>query len=148
MPRVENICSDKEQFDMSSSNSMPRANDTIFGPHVFVFDPSMAADVIQEQATAIFKEMEANEFGLQRYAILFKPGSYPVLFDVGFYTSVAGLGINPDDVLITGGANVPAYWMPNRNATCNFWRSFENLAIEASDVTNKTTTIAVSQVRR
>lgn len=35
--------------------------------------------------------------------------------------------------------------MPNRNATCNFWRSYENFAINASDATNKTTTIAVSQ---
>lgn len=35
--------------------------------------------------------------------------------------------------------------MPNRNATCNFWRSFENFAVNASEATNNTTTIAVSQ---
>lgn len=121
------------------------ANATILGPNVFVFDPSMPASAVQAQATDIFRRMESNEFGSERYALLFKPGVYDVLFDVGFYTSVCGLGQNPDDVLIRGGANVPAYWMPNRNATCNFWRSFENLAIEASDATNKTTTIAVSQ---
>ncbi|KAH8897957.1 hypothetical protein GQ53DRAFT_803071 [Thozetella sp. PMI_491] len=121
------------------------ANDSIFGPNVLIFDTSMGTEFIQEQVTAIFKQMEANEFGQQRYAILFRPGCYQVLFDVGFYTSVAGLGQNPDDVLIKGGVNVPAYWMPNRNATCNFWRSFENFAVEASDATNKTTTIAVSQ---
>lgn len=121
------------------------ANTTILGPNVFIFNPQMPAHAVQEQATTIFNQMESNEFGPQRYALLFKPGVYDVLFDVGFYTSVAGLGQNPDDVLIRGGANVPAYWMANRNATCNFWRSFENLAIEASDATNKTTTIAVSQ---
>lgn len=121
------------------------ANATIFGPNVYIFTPHMPADAVQEQATNIFRQMEANEFGPQRYALLFEPGVYNVLFDVGFYTSVAGLGQNPDDVLVRGGVNVPAYWMPNRNATCNFWRSFENLAIEASDATNKTTTIAVSQ---
>lgn len=121
------------------------ANATILGPNVFVFDQSMPASAVQAQATDIFKRMEANEFGAERFALLFKPGVYDVLFDVGFYTSVCGLGRNPDDVLIRGGANVPAYWMPNRNATCNFWRSYENLAIEASDATNKTTTIAVSQ---
>lgn len=121
------------------------ANATIFGPNVYIFTPQMPAGAVQEQATTIFKQMEANEFGPQRYALLFEPGTYNVLFDVGFYTSVAGLGQSPDDVLVRGGANVPAYWMPNRNATCNFWRSFENLAIEASDATNKTTTIAVSQ---
>lgn len=132
---------------MASPTSATVANNTIFGPNVFIFDPSMNAELIQAEATKIFKQMEANEFGQQRYAILFTPGTYSVLFDVGFYTSVAGLGRNPDDVLITGGVNVPAYWMPNRNATCNFWRSFENFAIEASDVTDKITTIAVSQVR-
>lgn len=121
------------------------ANQTIFGPKVFVFNPRMPANEVQKQATDIFRQMESNEFGPQRYALLFEPGFYDVLFDVGFYTSVAGLGRNPDDVLVRGGVNVPAYWMPNRNATCNFWRSFENLAIEASDATNKTTTIAVSQ---
>ncbi|CAN8098214.1 unnamed protein product [Discula destructiva] len=121
------------------------ANATIFGPNVYIFTPQMPAGAVQEQTTTIFKQMEANEFGPQRYALLFEPGVYNVLFDVGFYTSVAGLGKNPDDVLVRGGVNVPAYWMPNRNATCNFWRSFENLAIEASDATNKTTTIAVSQ---
>ncbi|KAK8096998.1 hypothetical protein PG999_012942 [Apiospora kogelbergensis] len=124
---------------------MASANNTLLGPNVYVFDPSMPAGEVQEQATKIFQQMEANQFGPERYALLFKPGTYPVLFDVGFYTSVAGLGQNPDQVRIEGGANVPAYWMPNRNATCNFWRSYENLAIEASDATNKTTTIAVSQ---
>lgn len=126
-------------------SSVDQANQTIFGPNVFVFNPSMNMADIQAKAEAIFKEMEANQFGTQRYALLFQPGTYDVLFDVGFYTSVAGLGQNPDDVLIRGGVNVPAYWMPSSNATCNFWRSFENLAIDASDATNRTTTIAVSQ---
>ncbi|KAI1354455.1 hypothetical protein F5Y01DRAFT_250874 [Xylaria sp. FL0043] len=121
------------------------ANATIFGPNVYVFDPSMPMTAIQDKATTIFKQMEANEFGTERYALLFKPGTYKILFDVGFYTQVAGLGKNPDDVLIDGGVNVPAYWMPHRNATCNFWRTFENFAINASPATNSTTTIAVSQ---
>lgn len=128
------------------AGSASTANKTMFGPNVYVFDPSMPAAEIQAQATAIFQQMESNQFGTERYAFLFKPGTYAnLLFDVGFYTSVAGLGTTPDDVLIVGGVNVPAYWMPNRNATCNFWRSFENFSIEASDATNRTTTMAVSQ---
>ncbi|KAI8958885.1 glycoside hydrolase family 55 protein [Daldinia sp. FL1419] len=127
------------------NNSVAAANATIFGPNVYVFDPQMPAADIQDKVTTIFKQMEANEFGTERYALLFKPGTYNILFDVGFYTQVAGLGLDPDDVLIEGGANVPAYWMPNRNATCNFWRAFENLSINASEATNRTTTIAVSQ---
>lgn len=131
---------------MASQDSITNANTTIFGPYVYVFDPSMPADAVQSRATEIFHKMEANEFSAEGYALLFKPGTYSVLFDVGFYTHVAGLGQNPDDVLINGGVNVPAYWMPNRNATCNFWRSLENLAINASEATHGTTTIAVSQV--
>ena len=121
------------------------ANTTIFGPNVYVFDTTMPAADIQAKATSIFTQMESNQFGTQRYALLFKPGTYNVLFDVGFYTHVAGLGQNPDDVLINGGVNVPAYWMPNMNATCNFWRTYENFSINASSATNSTTTIAVSQ---
>ncbi|KAI1164074.1 hypothetical protein F5B18DRAFT_284829 [Nemania serpens] len=121
------------------------ANGTIFGPNVFVFDPRMPMAAIQDKVTSIFKQMEANEFGTERYALLFKPGTYNILFDVGFYTHVAGLGKNPDDVLIEGGVNVPAYWMPRRNSTCNFWRTLENFTINASPATNNTTTIAVSQ---
>ncbi|KAI0384730.1 glycoside hydrolase family 55 protein [Hypomontagnella monticulosa] len=129
----------------ADNSSITTANATFLGPNVYVFDPRMPAADIQAKVTAIFKQMEANEFSNERYALLFKPGTYNVLFDVGFYTQVAGLGQNPDDVLIEGGANVPAYWMPNRNATCNFWRSFENFSINASQETNNTTTIAVSQ---
>lgn len=121
------------------------ANATIFGPNVFVFNQHMPIVEIQEKVTAIFRQMEANEFGTERYALLFMPGVYNLLFDVGFYTQVAGLGKNPDEVLIEGGVNVPAYWMPHRNATCNFWRTIENLAINASPATHNTTTIAVSQ---
>ncbi|KAI0402706.1 hypothetical protein F4802DRAFT_342320 [Xylaria palmicola] len=124
---------------------VPAANNTIFGPNVHVFDSSMPMAAIQDKVTSIFKRMEANEFGTERYALLFKPGTYNILFDVGFYTQVAGLGRNPDDVLIDGGVNVPAYWMPHRNATCNFWRTLENFAVNASPATNNTTTIAVSQ---
>ncbi|KAI0013878.1 glycoside hydrolase family 55 protein [Xylariaceae sp. FL0662B] len=130
---------------MAEPASVAKANATIFGENVYVFDPTMPAADIQAKATAIFQQMEANQFGSERYALLFKPGIYNILFDVGFYTQVAGLGQNPDDVLIDGGVNVPAYWMPNRNATCNFWRTYENFAINASPATNNTTTIAVSQ---
>jgi hypothetical protein len=122
----------------------PKANSTLFGPNVFVFDPKMPAADIQKIATDIFRKMEANEFGSERYALLFKPGKYDVTFNVGFYTHVAGLGQNPDDVHINGGVNVPADWMPNANATCNFWRSLENFAVTPSS-TKGITRIAVSQ---
>ena len=126
------------------AGSVSAANTTLFGPNVFVFDTNMPAADIQSTATSIFSKMEANQFGSERYVLLFKPGAYSVTFNVGFYTHVAGLGQNPDDVNINGGVNVNAQWMPNANATCNFWRTLENLAITPSS-SKGVTRIAVSQ---
>jgi hypothetical protein len=97
-----------------------------FGPNVLVFDPSMTA--IQSQIDAVFKTQERSQFGPNRYAYLFKPGKYSLDVQVGFYTQVLGLGQSPDDVAITGAVRCKARWM-NGNATCNFWRSVENLSV-------------------
>jgi hypothetical protein len=128
---------------VAQAASITTANATPFGPNVYVFDPSMPAGGIQKVATDIFAKMEANQFGSERYALLFKPGKYDVTFNVGFYTHVAGLGRNPDDVHINGGVHVNAEWMPNANATCNFWRTLENFSVTSSK--KNVTWIAVSQ---
>ena len=125
------------------------ANTTIFGPNVYVFDPAMPASDVERTANDIFKKMESNQFGSERYALLFKPGTYKVDFNVGFYTHVAGLGRNPDDVKIDGALTVNAKWADGK-ALDNFWRTLENLAIiPSSDVPWKNnkgiTRIAVSQ---
>ncbi len=99
------------------------------GPNVIVFDPSMSSAAIQSQLDSIFNQQQSNQFGSQRYALLFKPGSYSGLnAQIGFYTSIAGLGRNPDDVAIHGDVTVDAGWF-NGNATQNFWRSAENLSV-------------------
>ncbi|RKP54471.1 hypothetical protein D7Z26_14080, partial [Cohnella endophytica] len=100
-----------------------------FGKNVYVFDPAMPAADIQTIVTNVFTKQETNQFGPERYALLFKPGTYSTAIRVGFYTHVAGLGKMPDDVNINGGVTVDANWMANHNATQNFWRSIENLAI-------------------
>jgi hypothetical protein len=124
--------------------SISTGNTGMLGPNVYVFDTSMPNADIERTATGIFSKMEANQFGSERYALLFKPGSYKVTFNVGFYTHVAGLGRNPDDVHIDGGVNVNAQWMPGANATCNFWRTLENFAVTPSS-TKGITRVAVSQ---
>jgi hypothetical protein len=129
---------------MPGSAVAAAANTTFLGPNVYVFDPSMPAAEIQSTATRIFSKMESSQFGSGRYALLFKPGKYNVTFNVGFYTHVAGLGQDPDDVQINGGVNVNAQWMPGANATCNFWRTLENFAVTPSS-TKGVTRIAVSQ---
>jgi hypothetical protein len=99
-----------------------------FGPNVLTFDPSMSSSDIQTQVDAIFQTQQSNQFGQQRYALLFKPGTYNANIQVGFYTTVHGLGTTPDSVTITGGVNVTATWFQG-NATQNFWRGIENLAV-------------------
>lgn len=97
-----------------------------FGPNVMIFDSSMAD--IQSRVDAVFDEQEKAQFGPGRFAFLFKPGQYSLDVRVGFYTQVAGLGLTPGDVHVSGAVRSIAKWM-NGNATCNFWRSMENLAI-------------------
>jgi hypothetical protein len=99
------------------------------GANVIVFDPTMSTSTIQNQANTIFRQQESNQFGLQRYVLAFKPGTYNGLnIQVGFYTSVLGLGQNPQDVRINGDITVDAGWF-NGNATQNFWRSVENISL-------------------
>ncbi len=123
--------------------SVSRANKTIFGENVYVFDAEMPADGINHITREVFEKMESNQFASQGYAFLFKPGKYRVNFNVGFYTEVAGLGKNPDDVLIDGGVNINAQWSGGA-ALVNFWRTISNFAVLPS-ATGGTTRIAVSQ---
>ncbi|MGV9850830.1 coagulation factor 5/8 type domain-containing protein [Streptomyces sp. NPDC003442] len=98
------------------------------GPNVQIFDPSMSAQEIQGKLDSVFGEQEKNQFGQARHALLFKPGSYDVKANVGFYTQVAGLGLSPDDTTINGQVHAEADWFDG-NATQNFWRDAENLAV-------------------
>jgi hypothetical protein len=105
------------------------------GPNVSIFDPSMSAATIQSKLTSVFNSQVTNQFGTQRYAMLFKPGTYNVDANVGFYEQVAGLGLTPDSVNINGHVHTEADWWPDgsQNATQNFWRDAENLSVTPSD---------------
>jgi len=102
-----------------------------FGPNTYVFDPSMSSASIQNTLNNVFNTQKVNQFGTQRYALLFKPGTYSVEANIGYYTSIQGLGQNPDDVTINGDVTVDAF-DGTGNATQNFWRSAENMAINPS----------------
>jgi hypothetical protein len=118
-----------------------------FGPNVFVFDPTMASSQVQSQVDAVFATQERNQFGSQRYALLFKPGSYAANVRVGYYTTVAGLGMAPDDATITGTVEANAAW-DGGNATQNFWRSAENLGVVPNGGTEKWAVSQASPFRR
>jgi hypothetical protein len=108
-----------------------QSNTPNFGPNVDIFDPSMSTSSIQSTLDSVFNTQKVNQFGTQRYALLFKPGTYSVEANIGYYTSIQGLGQNPDDVTINGDVTVDAF-DGTGNATQNFWRSAENMAINPS----------------
>jgi hypothetical protein len=110
-----------------------------FGPSVFIFNPSMPTSQIQATVDAIASQQVDNEFGAQRYALLFEPGTYgtatePLDFQVGYYTEVAGLGAAPTDVTINGHIDVYNRCLTPTNciALVNFWRSLSNLTINVT----------------
>ncbi len=104
-----------------------------FGPNVTVFDPSMPASTIQSAVDAVsqVQALPSSQFNTVRHAFLFKPGSYDVDVELGYYTSVAGLGLSPDDVAINGEVRVEGQLQPDGSysALVNFWRSAENLSV-------------------
>jgi hypothetical protein len=99
----------------------------------------MPQSEIQATVDSIASQQVSNQFGTQRYALLFEPGSYgsaadPLTFQVGYYTEVAGLGTSPGDVTINGTIDVYNQCFASNNciALDNFWRSLSNLTINVT----------------
>ncbi len=119
--------------------STPTGGPPNFGPNVYIFNPSMPLSQIQSTVNSIANQQVPNQFGTQRYALLFEPGTYgssanPLNFQVGYYTSVAGLGLSPSDVVINGSIDVYNQCLGANNCTAlvNFWRSLSNLTINVT----------------
>ncbi|WP_328296987.1 discoidin domain-containing protein [Streptomyces sp. NBC_00435] len=116
------------------------------GPNVIVFDPSTPN--IQARLDQVFAQQESAQFGSGRYQFLFKPGTYNGLnAQIGFYTSISGLGLNPDDTTINSDVTVDAGWFGG-NATQNFWRSAENLALNPVNGTDRWAVSQAAPFRR
>jgi hypothetical protein len=82
-----------------------------FGPNVLIFNPGIPLSQIQAAVDAIATQQVSSQFGAQRYALLFKPGTYgssamPLNFQVGYCTTVAGLGLLPTNRVIKGSIDV------------------------------------------
>ncbi|MCE0535313.1 adenylyl cyclase [Kineosporia rhizophila] len=137
-----------------AAEDVPTSDTPDFGPNVKIFDPSTPAGTVQAAFDEAFDAHNVSptaQFGEQRYAFLFKPGTYGrVWANLGFYTSVAGLGQNPDDVTIEGAVNVDSGWNygDTANATQNFWRSVENLSIKPENGTNRWAVSQAAPMRR
>ncbi|HEV2637067.1 MAG TPA: glycosyl hydrolase family 28-related protein [Actinocrinis sp.] len=110
------------------------------GPNVYLITPAMSQTSIQSTLDTIAAQQVSNQFGTQRYAVLFEPGTYgstadPLIFQLGYYTQVSGLGQNPNQVVINGSIDTYNQCIgsqSNCNATDNFWRSVSNLTIDVT----------------
>ncbi len=107
-----------------------------------MFTPRTPQARIQATVNSIASQQISNQFGTQRYALLFEPGTYgtaadPLNFQVGYYTQVAGLGATPGDVVINGSVDVynQCFGPGNCIALDNFWRSLSNLTIDVDNPT-------------
>jgi hypothetical protein len=120
-------------FSQSPVKSLPenfkKYNMPSLGENVFVFDPSMDIKEIQTVIDTIFARQSAprSEFSENRYALLFKQGTYDLDVKVEYYMQVLGLGESPDDVVITG--KVRSNTLHRQSVLVNFWRSVENLTV-------------------
>ncbi|MCX2181402.1 discoidin domain-containing protein [Streptomyces sp. SKN60] len=125
-------------------STLPGGGD--LGPNVHVIDPSTPN--VQAQLDSVFQQQESAQFGTGRHAFLFKPGTYNGLnAQIGFYTQIAGLGLRPDDTTINGDVTVDAGWF-NGNATQNFWRGAEGLALNPVNGTDRWAVSQASSFRR
>jgi hypothetical protein len=123
---------------VAAANPAPTSQPN-FGANVDIFTPTMPLSQIQATVNAIAAQQVSNQFGTQRYALLFEPGTYgsstdPLNFQLGYYTEVAGLGALPGDTVINGSVDVynQCFGTNNCIALDNFWRSLSNLTINVT----------------
>jgi hypothetical protein len=124
----------------TSSSLCPDAVTATFGPNVCVFSATMSQSAIQADLDAISAQQVpvGAQFDSDRYTVFFKPGTYgtaadPLVFQVGYYEQVAGLGSLPSDTVVNGAIdvfnNLCTAGTQDCNADDNFWRSLSNLSL-------------------
>lgn len=117
-----------------SDASAPISLETkLFGSNMIFFSDSDNTAAIDAEVARIYNIQKNAQFGSERFGLFFKPGDYTdtAMMQIGFYTQIAGLGKTPLETKLKN-METPAY-LANNNATCNFWRSAENLSIVDTD---------------
>jgi hypothetical protein len=135
-----------ESWTVSTSGTV--GGTPAFGSNVYVFSPSMSTTTIQNDINAVYNTQRSNQFGTQRYELMFEPGTYNVTVPVGFYTEVVGLGQNPAQTVITGGGVYTDAAWNGGNATENFWRDVENITIDPSSGSTEWAASQAAPLRR
>jgi ricin-type beta-trefoil lectin protein len=139
----------------TTPGACPTYSDTPdFGPNVHIYDHSMSDAAIQSSLDSVFnaqKDTNSAQFGNRRDALVFKPSTTPynVGANIGFNTSILGVGQNPDDVRINGAVTVDAFNASDAgNATQNFWRSAENMSVNTNGGSNRWAVAQAAPYRR
>ena len=118
------------------------------GSNVLIFNTSMSTTTIQDEINQVYSTQQSNQFGTQRYELMFEPGTYDVTVPVGFYTEVVGLGQSPTQTVITGGGIYTDASWNGGNATENFWRDVENITIDPSSGSTEWAASQAAPLRR
>ena len=86
-----------------------------FGYNTNIFEPTDNNSEIQSYINNVYKTTESGQFGSDRYAFLFAPGTYSdsLNVEIGFYTQVAGLGLTPTETTV-GNIRSKAEWMKGK----------------------------------
>jgi hypothetical protein len=108
-----------------------------FGSNVSIFNSSMPQSQIQAAIDSVSSQQVNGQFGTKRSALFFEPGTYgsasnPLVFQVGYYMSVAGLGLSPNDVVINGAIVSFNQCFGLCTGLNNFWRSVSNLTLNVT----------------
>ncbi len=127
---------DESLLKKSLPDAFKKYSTPLLGENVFLFESSMNMQEVQTFIDTLYnrQHIRESEFSPNRYALLFKPGTYQLNLKMGYYMHALGLGESPEDVIIQGGLTSKGFW--NGNVTLNFWRSVENLAIAADQDTS------------
>lgn len=105
----------------------------LFGANTFIFANTDRVEDIDNILLKLYEQQHDSasdaQFKSDHYQVYFKPGDYTETscMYLGFYTAINGLGKTPYDVELNNIA-IPDY-LGGNNATCNFWRSVENISI-------------------
>jgi len=141
-------CNGSVSEDWTVSTSGSGGTTPNLGSNVLIFNTSMSTTTIQNEINQVYSTEDSNQFGTQRYELMFEPGTYDVTVPVGFYTEVVGLGQSPTQTVITGGGIYTDASWNGGNATENFWRDVENITIDPSSGSTEWAASQAAPLRR
>ncbi len=121
----------------------------VWGPNVSVYTSATPTGTIQAEANAIFNthggQPDHGQFFNVGHAFLFAPGSYTGLnIQVGYYTSVLGMGATPDATEINSVNSPQGNNNPCIGGLNSFWRSAENFQTTPAELWPNTTDIGMT----